>query len=333
MTQKQGLSAGCLLATLVTVGMIVLGTGALVLFVIVGLSSGEPEVRGDKIAQIDLEGIITSAPSSGFIGDGDSMVEQITAELKRAREDASVKAVVLRVNSPGGEVTAADTIYHHVKQTAAVKPVVVFMDSMAASGGFYVSCAATEVLANRTTMTGSIGVIISTMNYQTLFTKLGLESVVFTSGKFKDTLSGSRAMRPEEKELIQGMVNQTYERFLEVVKASRPSIPDQTLRSTLADGRILSGQDALASGLIDGVGYLEDAHRRAREIAKAPNARIVPYSGEGSFLEALGLMRMRARPTVPDTVHVHLGPGSASRFRAELEPGMMYLLPPHYAGF
>ncbi len=328
MSERKGPSAGCIIA-LATTGLAMMGVCAVVLVLLFGVSGSEVS-HGDKIAQIDLDGVISSASVESLFGDADeSMVTQLAADLKRAREDDTIKAVVLRINSPGGEVTAADTIYHHVKKTAAVKPVVVYMDSMAASGGFYVACAANEIIANRTTMTGSIGVIISTMSYHTLFTKLGLESVVFTSGKFKDTLSGSRAMRPEEKELIQGMVNQTYERFLEVVKEGRPKVPEEKLRASLADGRIISGQDALASGLIDANGYLEDAHQRARELAKAPSAEVIRIHEEKSLLEALGLMQAvkRGASAHPQAIELRLHPSQAP----VLQPGMLYLLPPFYA--
>lgn len=328
MSERKGPSAGCIIA-LVTTGLALMGVCAVALVILFG-TSGSTVSPGDKIAQIDLEGIITSASVETLFGSGDeSMVSNLVTELKRAREDATVKAVVLRINSPGGEVTAADTIYHHVKKTAEVKPVVVYMDSMAASGGYYVACAANEIIANRTTMTGSIGVIISTMSYHTLFTKLGLESVVFTSGKFKDTLSGSREMRPEEKELIQGMVNQTYERFLEVVKEGRPKVPEEKLRTSLADGRIISGQDAKASGLIDGTGYLEDAHQRARELAKSPGAEVIRFHEQTGWLEALGLMQAARRPSGAgsQSIEVRLTPAPAP----VLQPGLLYLLPPFYA--
>jgi len=325
MSERKGPSAGCIIA-LATIGLAVMGVVAVLLVVLFGVSDPS-STHGDKIAQIDLEGVITSASVESFLGGGEeSMVTRLEEELKRAREDDTVKAVVLRINSPGGEVTAADTIYHHVKMTAEVKPVVVYMDSMAASGGYYVACAANEIIANRTTMTGSIGVIISTMSYHTLFTKLGLESVVFTSGKFKDTLSGGRPMRPEEKELIQSMVNQTYERFLEVVKAGRPKVPEDKLRASLADGRIISGQDALANQLIDANGYLEDAHKRARELAKSPGAEVIRFHKETGLLEALGLMQARSRRQ-PESIELNLSPSLTPK----LQPGLLYLLPPFYA--
>src|SRR5690606_27563341 len=127
-------------------------------------------------------------------------------------------------------VTAADTIYHKVKQLAEKKPVIIYMDSMAASGGYYIACAGKEIYANQTTLTGSIGVIMSGLNYEQLFDKVGLRSMTFTSGKFKDVMSGSRTMTEEEQALIHGLVMDIYERFLTVVKEGRTQIPEAELR-------------------------------------------------------------------------------------------------------
>lgn len=323
MSESRRFPFGCLFAALGVVG------GTLILLLLLGflfsgalLSSGS----GPKIAHIDLEGIIVSSPEAGFLGSSDSMVRRLEKSLKKAREDDSVKAVVLRINSPGGEVTAADTIHHYVKQTAAVKPVVVYMDSVAASGGYYVACAGTEMMANRTTMTGSIGVIISTLSYHELFGKFGLQFLTFTSGKYKDTLSGGRPMRDDERQLVQDLVNQTYERFLQVVMEGRPKVPEEKLRTALADGRILSGKDALANGLIDKTGYFEDAVERAKELGNAPDAKVIRYSDEVSLFQALGLVESRFR-NPPESLELRL-PGM---LQSSLKPGMLYLLPPFFA--
>jgi len=323
MSNSKRFPLGCVVASIVA------GLGALCVagfFGLVLLSLFSSAGTGPKIAHVDLEGLITSSPEVSFLGSSESVVRRLQKTLKRAREDDSVKAVVLRINSPGGEVTAADTIHHLVQKTADVKPVVVFMDSMAASGGYYVACAGSEIFANRTTMTGSIGVIISTLKYEELFGKLGLEALVFTSGKFKDTLSGTRPMRDEERELIQSLVDQTYERFLQVVMAGRPDVPEQKLRQELADGRILSGQDAFENGLVDQTGYIEDAYDRARELGESPNARVVRFTGDISLFQALGLMESRLRPR-PDQIELKL----PDPFTPRLKPGMLYLLPPFYA--
>ena len=155
--------------------------------------------RRTKIAVITMRGLISSSIPGNV---SDSMVDDMRAALQQAREDSRVKAIVLEIDSPGGEVTASDEIYSAVVKTRARKPVVVYMDSLAASGGYYVSCGGKFLMANETTITGSIGVIIQTLNYEQLFNKIGLASVVFKSGKFKDMLNGARPITPEERELV-----------------------------------------------------------------------------------------------------------------------------------
>ena len=172
----------------------------------------------NKIAVISLRGLI----STGVAGNvGDSMVDDLRWELEQARNDDNVRAVVLEVDSPGGEVTASDMIYNAVVKTRAKKPVVVYMESLAASGGYYVSCGGKYLMANETSITGSIGVIIQTLNYEQLFNKIGLASVVFKSGKFKDMLNGARPITPEERDYIQSFVMKTYDKFLGIVAKER----------------------------------------------------------------------------------------------------------------
>ena len=157
----------------------------------------------DKIAVITMRGLISSSIPGNV---SDSMVDDLRAALQQAREDQRVKAIVLEIDSPGGEVTASDAIYSAVVKTRARKPVVVYMDSLAASGGYYVSCGGKFLMANETTITGSIGVIIQTLNYEQLLNKVGLASVVFKSGKFKDMLNGARPITPEERDLVQNFI-------------------------------------------------------------------------------------------------------------------------------
>lgn len=240
-----------------------------------------------KVALIVMRGLISSSLPGSV---GETMVDDMRAALQQAREDDRVKAVILEIDSPGGEVTASDEIYNAVVKTRARKPVVVYMDTLAASGGYYVSCGGRYLMANETTITGSIGVIIQTLNYEQLFNKIGLASVVFKSGKFKDILNGARPMTPEEKEYIQNFVMKTYEKFLGVVAKER-SIPAETLRNGIADGRIMSGKDAVENKLIDGVGQIEDAYAKARELGKVPGGAIVRYGPPfslGRFFRAFG---------------------------------------------
>src|SRR5438105_12381745 len=186
-----------------------------------------------------LRGLISSSIPGSV---SDSMVEDMRLALQQACDDDRVKAIVLEIDSHGGEVTASDQIYNAVVKARARKPVVVYMDSLAASGGYYVSCGGKFLMANDTTITGSIGVIIQTLNYEQLFNKIGLAAVVFKSGKFKDMLNGARPITPEERELVQSFIMKTYEKFLGIVAKER-NLPADLLRNTIADGRILSGMD------------------------------------------------------------------------------------------
>lgn len=272
-----------------------------------------------KIAVITLRGLI----STGVGGElGDSMVEDLRWELEQARNDDDVRAVVLEVDSPGGEVTASDMIYHAVVQTRARKPVVVYMESLAASGGYYVSCGGKYLMANETSITGSIGVIIQTLNYEQLFNKIGLASVVFKSGKFKDMLNGARPITPEERDYVQGFVMKTYEQFLGVVAKER-HVPADVLRNGIADGRILSGSDALENKLIDGLGQIEDAFAKAKELGQAPDAEMVKYGPPFS----LGRVFRMLTKTGDTKIELSL-PGQLS---PQLQSGRAYFLPSFYA--
>ncbi len=275
----------------------------------------------DRIVRIDLEGIITSgAVGNSMLSPVQPMVETIKLALEQAVKDKRVKAIVLRVNSPGGEVTASDIMYAAVKEAAKVKPVVVYMDSVAASGGYYISCGATQIVASETTLTGSIGVIMESMSYHGLFDKIGMGMNTFTSGAFKDTLSGARPMRDDEKAYIQGLVNSMYDRFLTVVAEGR-KVPKDTLRNGVADGRVVGGREALNAKLVDKVGYIEDAYASARELAHAPDAMVVKYTRETSLFDLLG---MDAEARSKTQVEVNL-PGANAL--PKLQPGCLYYLP------
>lgn len=273
----------------------------------------------NKIAVITLRGLISTGVSGNV---GDSMVEDLRWELEQARNDDSVRAVVLEVDSPGGEVTASDMIYHSVVQTRARKPVVVYMESLAASGGYYVSCGGKFLMANETSITGSIGVIIQTLNYEQLFNKIGLASVVFKSGKFKDMLNGARAITPEERDYVQGFVMKTYEQFLGIVSKER-NIPADTLRNGIADGRILSGRDALDNHLIDGLGQIEDAFAKAKELGQVPDAKIVKYGPPFSLGRVFRMLTKAGDTKIELTLPGQITP--------QLQSGRAYFLPSFYA--
>src|SRR3989440_8281411 len=273
----------------------------------------------DKIAVITMRGLISSS-LPGTVSD--SMVDDMRAALEQARDDSRVKAIVLEVDSPGGEVTASDAIYSALIKARARKPVVIYMDSLAASGGYYIACGGKFLMANETTITGSIGVIIQTLNYEQLFNKVGLASVVFKSGKFKDILNGARPMTPEERDLIQRFVMETYDKFLGVVSKER-SLPADMLRNNIADGRILSGKEALNDKLIDGLGQIEDAFAKAKQLGNAPQATVVKYGPPFSlarFFRAFG-------QTGDSKIELQL----PKQFMPQLESGRAYFLPSFYA--
>ncbi len=273
----------------------------------------------EKIAVIALRGLITSSMSGNV---GDSMVDDMRIALEQARNDEHVRAVVLEIDSPGGEVTASDVIYNAVVKTRAKKPVVVYMDSVAASGGYYVACGGKFLMANETSITGSIGVIIQTLNYEQLFNKLGLASIVFKSGKFKDMLNGARPITPEERDYVQSFVMGTYDKFLGIVAKER-ELPADMLRNTVADGRILSGRDALDHKLIDGLGQIEDAFEKAKELGQAPDATVVKYGPPFAFSRFFRALGKGGDTKIELTLPKQLVP--------QLDSGRAYFLPSYYA--
>jgi len=279
-----------------------------------------------KIALITLRGIITSA-EPGTIGD--TMVDDLKLQCEQAAMDEKVRAVVLYVDSPGGEVTASDFIYNAVRKIRDggygpknKKPVVVYMGSLAASGGYYVSCGGTYLIANETTLTGSIGVIMQSLHYQHLFDKLGLETITFKSGQFKDMLSGSRELTQEERDYVQGMIMQTYGKFVGIVARERKLNEDE-LRHGLADGRVISGKDAMAARLINATGEVEDAYAKAMELGGAKGAAVVRYESPFKFGRLLRLLGQSEKTSVEVNVAKVLSP--------KLEAGRLYFLPSFYA--
>lgn len=282
------------------------------------------ESTDGKIALISLRGIITSAEPGAL---GESTVDDLKLQLKQAGDDDEVKAIVLHVDSPGGEVTASDIIYNAVRRVRdeRKKPVVICMGSLAASGGYYVSCAGSWIIANETTLTGSIGVIMQTLNYQQLFDKVGLATVTFKSGAFKDMLSGSRQLTDAEKQYVQGLVMQTYGKFVGIVARER-NLDEQQLRSGLADGRVISGKDALDAKLINSLGEIEDAYAKAAELAKIKNPSVIRYE---SPLRLARLLRLLGQSSAAADRKVEIKITDALVPR--LEAGRLYFLPAFYA--
>jgi protease-4 len=207
---------------------------------------------GEKIAIIEVRGVILDP-------------QPIVEKLVKLRKNEKVKAIVLRIDSPGGGVGPAQEIFAEVKKAQKEKKVLVSMGSVAASGGYYIACAADKILANPGSITGSIGVIVESLNVEELLRKLGLRSMVVKSGKHKDLGSPLRPMTEEERKLLQGVLDSVHEQFIRAVAEGR-KLPVEKVRE-LADGRIFSGEQARELGLVDELGNLEDTLAMAATLA------------------------------------------------------------------
>ncbi len=229
----------------------------------------------DKIVMIPVEGLITFSGSQSF-WERESMGKQVAERLRSAKEDPSVKAVVLQIDSPGGGITASDVIYHRVKELqAAGKKVVASLGDLAASGGYYVASPADCIIAHPTTITGSIGVIIQSLNMEGLMGKIGIRDVTIKRGEEKDMLSPFRDLTPAERAMLQGVVDEMYERFRDVVAEGRGM--DREQLDEVSGGAIFTGTQALDNGLVDEIGYREQAIDKAKELAGLGSATVIEY--------------------------------------------------------
>jgi protease-4 len=232
----------------------------------------------DKILLVSVSGLIADIRKKGLITESPSMVEQVVAQLNKAKKDDRIKAVVFKINSPGGSITASDLIYHEIssfKETKGAKIVVSMMD-VAASGGYYISLPADEIMAHPTTITGSVGVISIQPRVSALMEKIGLDVDVEKSGKHKDMGSPFRNSTIEERKLMQQVVNDLGERFVGLVQKHR-KLNAQAL-AEVSTARVFLADEALKMRLIDKIGYISDALADARKIAGLPaDSRVVVY--------------------------------------------------------
>jgi protease-4 len=250
---------------------------------------------GPAVAIIRVEGTIVSQAASDPLGgaSGVAAANVITEHIRRAAADDDVKAIVLAVNSPGGGVNASDLIYQEL--LAVDKPITVMMGDLAASGGYYISMAAQHIIANPNSLTGSIGVISTFPNAAGLLDEYGVDFVVITSGPRKDFGSPYREMTDEERAYWQTTVDEIYEGFVAIVSAGRPNLSESEIRA-LADGRVYTGQQALDAGLVDALGYMDDAIADAAQRgAIEGEPRVIEYVAEPTFLELLS----QAGPQTP----------------------------------
>jgi len=293
----------------------------------------EDNDASSKIAIVPVEGVITSQviDRGGF-----NLVDIIKAQLKRADKDDKVKAVILKVDSPGGEVLASDEISRAIEdfQDKSSKPVIVSMGSLAASGGYYISAPSQWIVANELTITGSIGVIMHGFNYRGLLNKVGVRPEVYKSGKFKDMLSGSREPEettPEERRMIQSLIDQTYAKFREVVAEGRKQAHDKNEKegkalvrdwTDYADGRVLSGKEALDLGFVDELGDFDVAVKRAKKLASVRGGtNLIEYRQRYDLSDFLGMFGESQSRVLKVDVGLDL---------PKLEAGRLYFLSPTY---
>ncbi|HSB60126.1 MAG TPA: signal peptide peptidase SppA [Vicinamibacteria bacterium] len=232
----------------------------------------------DKVLLLDLSGVLAEEPIFTLEGRPPvPLLARVREELEKAADDDHVRALVLRINSPGGTITASDVLYHELSQFKARRkvPVVASILDVGASGGYYVALAADRIVAHPTTVTGSIGVLMLTVNSGGLLEKVGVTASYIKSGPLKDMGSPFRALAPEERAIFQDLIDRLYGRFVTLVARERRL--DESRVRTVADGRVYLAPEALALGLVDRIGYLDDAIAQARELAGLTEAKVVAY--------------------------------------------------------
>jgi len=240
---------------------------------------GDPSV-GAKIALIDVQGVLTSDQEESLFSTKESQVVAFVEKLRLAEQDADVRAVLIRIDSPGGDVTTSDILYNELvafKQRKKVPVVAAFM-GVAASGGYYLASACDAIVAHPTTITGSIGVISMHISLVGLMEKIGVKVEALKSGANKDMGSPFRTMTDEDKKLLQGLIDQFYARFVCVVTEGRKGRLTESQVRALADGRVYTAQQAFDTKLVDRIGYLVDAFGEAKSRANVTKAKLVMYS-------------------------------------------------------
>jgi len=254
----------------------------------------------DKILVIDIKGLISNKKSKTIFGTQIEvgMVEKIREILKKANDDDDIKAILLKINSPGGTVTSSDIIYHEIKsfkKKNGIRVYALFMD-LAASGGYYVAQAADKIIAHPTSVTGSIGVISLKMNFKNLLDKVGVDFEVVKSGEKKDFLSPFRPFTAEERELFQETIDSMHQRFVDTIIENRPGI-NRAAMKILADGRIFTSRQALDLNLIDHIAYLDETEEFIKRDMAVQKLKFIVYSRPGEYKNNL-YSSLPANPTI-----------------------------------
>ncbi len=268
-----------------------------------------------KVARIFVEGVILRDVEDGLFSTPVNMVDAALAQIRAAQADDEVKGILLEVDSPGGGITASDEIYRALRRfrdSSEGRVVVVFMRDLAASGGYYVAMAGDWLIAQPTTVLGSIGVIMQSLNIKGLSEKIGVTDVTIKSGANKDLLNPFTDVDPAQRKLLQDMIDAMYEHFLGIVQASRPNIPAAELRA-LADGRLFVGPQAERLKLVDEIGFWDDALARVAELLDVDTVKVIRYEQPVDFWNWLMSVRSPIQP---------------SSWRAQMRPRFLYLWQP-----
>jgi len=238
----------------------------------------------DKIAIIDIDGQLANRRRGGWLRSGENPVSLFIEKLDKAATDRSVKAVVLRLNSPGGTVAASDIMYHHLmefrRQTG--KPVIACVLGVGCSGAYYIACGCDGIIAQPSSVVGNIGTVFQTFSVAGTMEKIGVKAVAIKSGELKDLASPLHDLKEKERKVLEGIIKHHSEQFFEVVQNGRKNI-DEKKMAELSDGRVFTAGQALQQGLIDKVGYLDDGIEWAKEMAGVKKSQVVIYHRPSSY--------------------------------------------------
>lgn len=260
-----------------------------------------------KFLLMDITGFISEKERSGGMKEKPSMVAEVKEALQKAEKDEDIAGVILRINSPGGTVTASDLILHELLAFKARKKVPIYacITGIGTSGGYYIATAADEISAHPTAITGSIGVLVMRFNVEGLLGKIGVTEKTVKSGDKKDFLSPFRPATPEEEKIMQAIINSLYQRFVDVVLA-RPGTPlTKPELEKLADGRIFTAQQAAAARLIDRVGYLDDTVAAMKKKLNLKEAKVIAYYRRGSYRGTIYSGSAVETPSVVNLININ----------------------------
>ncbi len=273
-----------------------------------------------KIVIVDVDGLLLNSRQQGIFSAGENSVSLFVEKMDKAQRDPNVKALILRINSPGGGVTASDIMHDRLlrfrKARSDVK-VFAMIEDVGASGAYYLACGADRILAHPTSIVGSIGVIVQTVSFAGTMAKLGITAQAITSGKHKDLASPLKPLDKEDQAILQEIVDRYYKRFLKVVGAGRKALPAAKVKA-LADGRVFAGEQAKELGLVDELMHMTEAIALAKRECGADRVKVVMYDRPWGY-------RANVYAAMPAAPQINLINISVGDFLDMTRPRFMYL--------